>query len=1038
MLERLLTFSLKYRFLILIFAALVVGAGVLSLKELPIDAVPDITTVQVQVLTRTVPLGPVEVERYVTFPVEAAMSGIPDIEEIRSISRFGLSAVTVVFKEHINIYWARQQVGERLAHARGEIPQGFGTPELGPISTGLGEVYQFVVRGKGYSPMELRTILDWQIGYRLRSVPGVVEVSQEGGFAKQYQVVVDPAKLLSYRLPISQVFEALEKNNAVAGGGYIEHAGEAYIIRGEGLVQNPDEIARIVVDNRNGAPITVAQLGEVKVGHVTRIGAATMNGEGEAVIAMTLMLAGENGRVVAERVREAVKKMLPSLPPGLSIEPFYDRSEFVNKVIKTVATNLTEGALLVIAVLFFLLGDLRGGLIVASAIPLSMLIAFTGMLCAGVSGNLMSLGAIDFGLIVDGAVVMIENITRHLSGKKISKDQTPHLILQAGREVLRPIFFAVGIIIIVYLPILTLEGVEGKMFRPMAITVILALVGSLVLTFTLMPVLASFFMRARENESETWLIRKVGGIYRPLLGKAVARPLVTAAITAAVFVSSLVFVPFMGSEFIPRLDEGDITVQAWRLPSIALGESLKSTLQIEKTLLKFPEVTQVVSRTGTSEVATDVMGMELSDIFVKLKPKEEWKTADSKEELVEKMSERLTRDVPGAGFGFTQPIEMRFNEMIAGARADVALKIFGDDLDRLKELGDQAVRVLSAVPGAADVRADQVAGLPVLSVKVDREKIARYGIAAENVLAAVEAGGAGKVVGTVFEGQRRFGLAVRVKQDGNLNPDGFASLPVAGKDGMLIPLGQLASVKVEEGPAQVSREDIQRRIVIQTNVRGRDLGGFVADAQSAIQKSLNLPAGYYVQWGGQFENLDRASRRLMIVVPLALALILVLLFTMFNSIRPALLIYLNIPLAATGGIVALVLRGLPFSISAAVGFIALFGVAVLNGVVLISYILQMRSEGATAREAAVRGAEIRLRPVLMTALVASLGFVPMALSYGAGAEVQRPLATVVIGGLITSTLLTLVVLPALYAWVEGRSERREYASGGQNKTEETM
>jgi cobalt-zinc-cadmium resistance protein CzcA len=866
----------------------------------------------------------------------------------------------------------------------------------------------------------------------------VVEISQEGGFAKQYQVVVDPAKLLSYRLPIGQVFEALEKNNAVAGGGYIEHAGEAYIIRGEGLVQNANDIGRVVVDNRNGAPITVAQLGEVKVGHVTRIGAATMNGEGEAVIAMTLMLAGENGRVVAERVKEAVKKMLPSLPTGISIEPFYDRSDLVNRVIKTVATNLTEGAILVIAVLFFLLGDLRGGLIVASAIPLSMLIAFTGMLYGGVSGNLMSLGAIDFGLIVDGAVVMIENITRHLSGKKISKDQTAHVILQAGREVLRPIFFAVGIIIIVYLPILTLEGVEGKMFRPMAITVILALVGSLVLTFTLMPVLASFFMRAREPESETWLIRKVGGFYRPLLGKAVARPLVTAAIAAAVFVSSLVLVPFMGSEFIPRLDEGDITVQAWRLPSIALNESLKSTLQIEKTLLKFPEVTQVVSRTGTPEVATDVMGMELSDIFVKLKPREAWTTAESKEELVEKMSQRLVREVPGVGYGFTQPIEMRFNEMIAGVRADVALKIFGDDLDRLKELGDQSVRVLSAVPGAADARADQVAGLPMLSVKVDREKIARYGIAAESVLAAVEAGGAGKIVGTVFEGQRRFGLAVRLKQDGTLNPDGFASLPVAGKDGMLIPLGQLASVKVEEGPAQVSREDIQRRIVIQTNVRGRDLGGFVADAQSAIQKSLKLPAGYYVQWGGQFENLDRASRRLMIVVPLALALIFVLLYTMFNSIKPALLIYLNIPLAATGGLVALFLRGLPFSISAGVGFIALFGVAVLNGVVLISYILQMRSEGATAREAAVHGAEIRLRPVLMTALVASLGFVPMALSQGAGAEVQRPLATVVIGGLITSTLLTLVVLPALYAWVEGRRENGESGSGAQNKMEETV
>ena len=1022
MLEHLLTFSLKYRFLVLIITGLVIGAGIFALRELPIDAVPDITTVQVQVLTRTAPMGAVEVERYVTFPVEASMSGIQNVEEIRSTSRFGLSAVTVVFKDHVSIYWARQQVAERLVQARESIPHGFGTPELGPITTGLGEVYQFVIRGTGYSPMELRTILDWQITYRLRSVPGVVEVSPFGGFAKQYQVVVDPEKLLSYRIPIGEVFEALEKNNAVAGGGYIEHAGEAYIIRGDGLVQSADEISRIIVATRNGTPITVAQLGEVKLGYMPRIGAATTNGEGEAVIAMTLMLAGENGRVVAERVKEAIQKMLPSLPQGITIEPFYDRSELVNKVIKTVTKNLTEGALLVIAVLFLLLGDLRGGLIVASAIPLSMLVAFTGMLYSGVSGNLMSLGAIDFGLIVDGAVVMIENIARHLNERRISREETPHVILEAGREVLKPIFFAVGIIIIVYLPILTLQGIEGKMFRPMALTVIFALVGSLILAFTLMPVLASFFMRSRGHGRETRLVRSIRRVYAPLLNKAVVHPLVTTLVAASMFVSSLIFIPFLGSEFIPRLDEGDILVQASRLPSISLGESIKTTLQVEKTLRTFPEVIQVVSRTGTPEVATDVMGMEISDIFVRLKSKEEWQTAANKEELVEKMAEKLAREVPGVGFGFTQPIEMRFNELIAGARADIAIKIFGEDLDRLTELGHQAVRILSDVSGAADVRADAVSGLPFLSVKVDRDRAARYGISAENILAAVEVGGAGRVVGTVFEGQRRFPLSVRLKQDGNLDPRGFGSIPVAAKDGMMVPLGQVATVTIEEGPAQVSREDIQRRIAVQLNVRGRDLGSFVAEAQEAIRARLKLPTGYYIHWGGQFENLQRASQRLLIVVPLALILIFVLLYISFNSFRPALLIYLNIPLAATGGILALSLRGMSFSISAGIGFIALFGVAVLNGVVLISYILQMRAEGMSAREAALRGADIRFRPVLMTALVASLGFVPMALSTSPGAEVQRPLATVVIGGLITSTMLTLVVLPALYAWLEGKKE----------------
>jgi cobalt-zinc-cadmium resistance protein CzcA len=647
------------------------------------------------------------------------------------------------------------------------------------------------------------------------------------------------------------------------------------------------------------------------------------------------------------------------------------------------------------------------------------------MLYSGISGNLMSLGAIDFGLIVDGAVVMIENIVRHLNERKATRENRHHVILEAGREVLRPIFFAVTIIIIVYLPILTLQGVEGKMFRPMAITVIFALVGSLVLAFTLMPVLASFVLQPRKRDDETWLMRKIQKYYAPLLKWALGRPLATAATAAVVFFLSLILVPFMGSEFIPRLDEGDITVQAWRLPSISLSESLKTTLQIEKTLRQFPEVTQVVSRTGTPEVATDVMGMELSDIFVSLKPKEQWQSGGSKEELVEKMAERLAREVPGVGFGFTQPIEMRFNELIAGVRADIALKIFGEDLDRLKDLGDQAVRVLSAVRGAVDVRAEPVSGLPLLNVKVDRDRAARYGISAENVLAAVEAGGAGRVVGTVFEGQRRFGLAVRMKQDGKLDPQGFASIPVAAKDGMLIPLGQVAQVNVEEGPSQVSREDIQRRIVVQLNVRGRDLGSFIAEAQEAIRTGLKLPAGYSTTWGGQFENLERASRRLMIVVPLALFLIFVLLYTTFNAVKPALLIYLNVPIAVTGGIIGLLIRGMPFSISAGIGFIALFGVAVMNGVVLISHMAQLRSEGIPPLEAALRGAEEKLRAMIMAPLVAALGFVPMALSTSPGAEVQRPLATVVIGGLIPATLLTIVLLPALYAWLEEKKEARQ-------------
>jgi cobalt-zinc-cadmium resistance protein CzcA len=1029
MLSHILEWSLRNRFLVVVFALLIVGVGIYSWQRLPIDALPDITSNQVQILTRTAPLGPVEVERYITFPVEAAMSGLPDLDQIRSVSRFGLSAVTVVFKDQVPVYLARQMVAERLAQAKGQIPAGFGTPELGPVTTGLGEIFMFAVKGPEYTPMQLREILDWQIAYRLRAVPGVIEVAPNGGYAKQYHVVIDPTKLVSYRLPIGRVFEALEKNNVVAGGGYIEHSGEAYLIRGEGLVESITDIADIIVaTGLDGVPIRVRELGTVTVGAMPRIGAASMDGEGEAVVAMTLMLRGENARRVAERVREEVERIQTSLPPGVTIEPFYDRADLVNHVIHTVAKNLTEGAVLVIVVLFLLLGDFRGGLIASSAIPLSMLMACAAMVAGGISGNLMSLGAIDFGLIVDSSIIMVENSVRRLS-ENLQRRPVVEVVREASLEVRRPTMFGELIIMIVYLPILLLQDVEGKMFRPMAWTVLFALSGSLILSLTLMPVLASFFLKPTAAERETWLIRQAKRLYRPLLIWVMQRPPLTAAAAALVFASSLVVASFMGREFVPRLDEGDLVIQAWRLPSIALGESIDSTLHIERALRQFPEVSRVVSRTGTPEVATDVMGMELSDIFVDLKPREEWASAETKEELVEKMATVLSEAVPGVGLSFTQPIEMRFNELIAGVKSDVAIKLFGDDLDVLRETGGAIGRVLGRIPGAADVRVEQVEGLPVMRVQVDRQQIARYGIDAADVLAAVEAAGAGKVIGTVFEGQRRFGLAVRLARPASDDLSAFDNLPIAAPDSRLIPLTQLARVTVEEGPAQVSREDIHRRIVVEANVRGRDLGSFVAEAQQRIAQEVSLPAGYYLTWGGQFENLERASRRLFLVVPLALFLIFVLLYTTFGAVRPALLIYLNVPLATTGGIVALALRGMPFSISAGVGFIALFGVAVLNGLVLMSAIRRLREEGYSAYAAAVQSAESRLRPVLMTALVASLGFVPMALSTSPGAEVQRPLATVVIGGLITSTLLTLLVLPALYSWVEQKANESRGQSG---------
>lgn len=1030
MIERLISFSIRNRSLVILAVLLLGAVGLRAAQQLPMDAVPDVTNVQVQVLTTAPALGPLEVEKFVTFPVETVMSGLPGLAEIRSLSKFGLSSVTIVFEEGTDIYFARQLVAERLAEAREAIPDGYGSPAMGPISTGLGEIYQFTVRGEPmcasqepdsddcYTPMELRTVLDWYVAYQLRSVPGVVEMNTFGGEVKTYEVQLDPARLTALDIPLSDVFAAIERNNANAGGAYIQQSGEQLLIRGEGLVASLDDIRQIVVANRHeGTPITVGDLGAVANAPMVRQGAATIGGKGETVIGIAMMLMGANAREVARDVEAKLEEIGPTLPRGVTIETFYDRTDLVNRTIRTVAINLIEGGVLVVVVLLLLLGNVRGGLLVASVIPLSMLGAFIAMRASGLSGNLMSLGAIDFGLIVDGSVVIVENVVRVLSERRPSSHKVQDTVRSAALEVARPVAFAVIIIIIVYFPVLSLRGVEGKMFQPMALTVVFALAVSLVLALTWVPALCTFVFRNGVVEHETWLLRRIRSWYAPMLKRSLERPKRTFALATALFALSVAVVPFMGTEFVPTLDEGAIAMHAIRLPSVSLEESVRATTRVERVLLdRFAdEIETVVSKTGRPEVATDPMGVELSDVIIMLTPVSSWSAADSKQDLIEAIEEALHEEVPGQRFSFSQPIEMRMNELISGVRSDVAINIYGEDLAELKKAGDALVRILGAVPGAADVKAEQSAGLPVLRVQVDRDRIARYGINVSDVLDAVAAMG-GRSVGEVFEGQRRFALKVRYREDARSSIEAIRQIPIAAPSGALIPLGQLADLSVEEGPAQINRDRIQRRLSVEANVRGRDLGGFVSEAQEEIERSGVLPAGYFLEWGGQFKNLREATERLVVAVPIALLLIFILLHLTYGSIKPALIVYLNVPFAATGGIFALLARGMPFSISAGVGFIALFGIAVLNGVVLVSHVLQLQDEGAPAGEAVERGALTRLRPVLMTAAVAAFGFVPMALSTSAGAEVQRPLATVVIGGLVTATLLTLLVVPAVYSW----------------------
>jgi cobalt-zinc-cadmium resistance protein CzcA len=1018
MINRIIEFALKQRLLVFAAAILIAAIGFYSLNNIPIDAFPDVTNIQVQILAEAPGFSPVEVEKLVTFPIEVAMNGLPKLTEVRSISKYGLAVVTVVFEDGVDIYFARQLVLERLQKAKELLPATVPQPEMGPIASGMGEIYQYFLESDSLDIMGLRSIQDWIVKPQLRTVPGVTEVNSFGGLVKQYHIIVDPNKLLSYGITLDEVFEAVEKNNSVAGGNFLEHASEQYIIRGVGLASNEQDFENIIVKNEHGTPIYIKNVAQVTIGPEIRQGAVVMQGRGEVSAAIVLMLRGENSQKVIQRVKSKVEEINKTLPPHVKIHPYYDQTDLVQKTITTVKTNLIEGGLLVVVILLLFLGDIRAAIIVASTIPLSMLFAFIGMRWLGLTANLMSLGAIDFGMIVDGSVVMVENFARRFTHKEadISKLQ---LIGDAAKEVGRPILFGILIIIAVYLPIMTLEGIEGKMFKPMALTVAFALVGSLLLTLTFIPVAGSLLLRKRTAHTEPKLIHWIRLLYTPLLEKALKRKAVTITIALALLAASFSLVPFLGSEFIPELDEGSILIQPIRMPSISLTESIEIEKKIQQIIMQFPEVEFVIGRIGRPDIATDPMGVNLGDTYVTLRPKSQWKTAETKEELVEKMVQEL-KHVPGVNYNITQPIAMRVDELVSGVKSDIAIKLFGDDLTLLKKKADRIAEIVRTVPSASDVTTEQLSGQTYLNIYIDRSALARYGLNVADVQRVIEIAIGGRIAGEVIEGQARYEVLVRYPERIRGNIQGIQNILVSLPNGGTMPLSQLARITAEEGPVQVSREFGQRRIVVECNVRGTDIGTFVADAKRKIEASLSLPPGYYITWGGQFEHQESATQRLMIVVPLSIFLIFVLLFTTFGNLRHSLLILLNLPFALCGGVIALLVRGLPLSVSASIGFIALFGVAVLNGVVMISYINQLLKQGHDLMFAIVKGASDRLRPVLMTALVASFGFIPMALSHGTGAEVQRPLATVVIGGLITSTLLTMFVLPVLYYLIESR------------------
>ncbi|MFG1423141.1 efflux RND transporter permease subunit [Roseixanthobacter liquoris] len=1057
MIDAILSFSIRQRWLVVLVCLGVAAFGAWNFTRLPIDAVPDITNVQVQINTSAPGFSPLETEQRITFPIETVMGGLPGLQYTRSMSRYGLSQVTVVFRDGTDIYFARQLVNERIQQAKDQLPPGTETA-MGPISTGLGEIYMYTVEakegakkpsGEPYSPTDLRTIQDWIIKPQLRTVPGVVEVNTIGGYEREFHVLPDPARLMAYRISFRDVMTVLAANNANVGAGYIERNGEQYLVRTPGQVANADEIREIVIGSHSGTPIRIGDIADVREGKELRTGAATLNGE-EVVLGTTMLLIGENSRTVAQRVEKRLEDISRSLPEGVIARAVYDRSHLVEATIATVEKNLVEGALFVIAVLFALLGNIRAALVTACVIPLAMLFTITGMVENKVSANLMSLGAIDFGIIIDGAVIIVENCLRllaveqHRRGRLLTRAERFETILAGSKEVIRPSLFGTMIIAVVYLPVLTLTGVEGKMFTPMAVTVLMALLGAALFSMTFVPAAIALVVTGKVSEHENFIMRGARRLYTPLLDASINYRGVVAVGAAALVIASGLAASRMGGEFIPSLDEGDAAIQALRVPGTSLTQSLEMQEALEKRLLKVPEVKEIFARVGTAEIATDAMPPSISDGYIMLKPRAEWPDpSKSKAELMEDI-EKAAEEVAGSNYELSQPIQLRFNELISGIRSDVGVKIFGDDLDTLLQVAGQVQAVLQKVPGAADVKTEQVSGLPMLTVELNRAAMGRYGVSVADVQELIEIAVGGKEAGVLFEGDRRFDIVVRLPEALRTDIEALRALPIplppANDEGRpvratwgtatasqirYVPLSSIANLTVSPGPNQISRENGKRRIVVSANVRDRDLGSFVTDAQKQVGEKVKLPEGYWVGWGGQFEQLVSASQRLAIVVPIALLLIFLLLFMSFGSMGDALLVFSGVPLALTGGIAALLLRDIPLSISAGIGFIALSGVAVLNGLVIIAFIQRLRAEGKAILQAVREGALTRLRPVLMTALVASLGFVPMALATGPGAEVQRPLATVVIGGIISSTILTLLVLPALYVLFRRETEQTD-------------
>ena len=1047
MFERIIRFAIEQRWLVLLAVLAMAGLGIYNYQRLPIDAVPDITNVQVQINTQASGYSPLETEQRVTYPIETVMAGLPHLEQTRSLSRYGLSQVTVVFKDGTDIYFARQLVGERIQQARDSLPAGI-TPTLGPISTGLGEIYLWTVEaeddakkpdGTPYTPMDLREIQDWVIKPQLRNVPGVTEINSIGGYAKEYLVAPAPEKLAAYGFTLADIVTALQRNNSNVGAGYIERQGEQYLIRAPGQVGGIADIREVIVGSAQGQPIRIRDLAEVGLGQELRTGAATDNGR-EVVLGTVFMLIGENSRTVSRAVDQRMAEINRGLPPGVKAITVYDRTNLVDKAIATVKKNLVEGAALVVVILFLFLGNLRAALITALIIPLSMLFTFTGMVHYKVSANLMSLGALDFGIIIDGAVVIVENCVRRLAhaqearGRSLTRSERFHEVFAAAKEARRPLLFGQLIIMVVYLPIFALTGVEGKMFHPMALTVVIALAGAMLLSITFIPAAIALFMGDKVAEKENRLMGWARRAYAPVLARVMAAPAVVLTAAAVAVALSLLLATRLGSEFAPNLNEGDFAIQALRIPGTSLTQSLEMQMQIEKALKKeFPEIDRVFARTGTAEIASDPMPPNISDGYIMLKARSEWPDpARPRDELLAAVQASVDR-IPGNNYEFSQPIQLRFNELISGVRSDVAVKIFGDDMAVLEKSAQAVAGMLQQISGASEVKVEQTTGLPMLTVQIDREKASRYGLNMGDVQDAISTAMGGTEAGTVFQGDRRFDIQVRLPDAVRNDLQALSRLPIAlprGADGRIgfVPLSAVATFETAPGPNQVSREDGKRRIVVSANVRGRDMGSFVGEAQQKLQ-GLSLPPGYWTRWGGTFENLESATRRLQIVVPVALLMVFVLLFAMFGNVRDGLVVFTGIPFALTGGILALWLRDIPLSISAAVGFIALSGVAVLNGLVMISWIRTLREQGASVPDAVTEGALTRLRPVLMTALVASLGFVPMAIATGTGAEVQRPLATVVIGGILSSTLLTLLVLPLLYRLVHRNDPSEADAAG---------